>query len=144
MKRRLTILLLIFAMGLAACQSAATASPAVVVKGQSITVEGGSYTDVTAAELNTMLASKDFTLINVHIPFEGNIAKTDLSVPYDQIELNLGRLPADKNAKIVLYCRSGRMSSMAARELVGLGYTNIWELSGGMVAWEQAGLKINR
>ena len=34
--------------------------------------------------------------------------------------------------------------TIAAETLVGLGYTNIWNLSGGMVAWEQAGLQVDR
>jgi rhodanese-related sulfurtransferase len=36
------------------------------------------------------------------------------------------------------------MSNIAAEKLVGLGYTNVWNLDGGMVAWEQAGLPINK
>lgn len=90
-----------------------------------------------------MLENKDFTFINVHIPFEGNIPGTDLSIPYDQIDQNLAKIP-DKNAKIVLYCRSDRMSNIAAKTLVGLGYTNIYNLDGGMVDWEAAGLTIER
>jgi rhodanese-related sulfurtransferase len=144
MKRKLIVLLLVCAVLLAACQSAATTQPSVAVKGQEVIVEGGSYTDVSVTELQTMLANKDFTFINVHIPFEGNIAETDLSIPYDQIDQNLDNLPSDKNTKIVLYCRSDRMSNIAAETLVGLGYTNVWNLSGGMVAWEQAGLDIER
>jgi rhodanese-related sulfurtransferase len=144
MKKFTGILLILAAVLLAACKSAATAQPTVEVVGQKVSVDGGSYTDVSVAELQPMLANKDFTFVNVHIPFEGNIAGTDLSIAYDQIDQHLDQLPADKNAKIVLYCRSGRMSAIAAKTLVGLGYTNLWNLAGGMVAWEQAGLKIDR
>jgi rhodanese-related sulfurtransferase len=144
MKRFTGILLFLIAVFLTACKSTATKQPAGEVVGQKVSAVGGSYTDVSVTELQTMLANKDFTFINVHIPFEGNIAKTDKSIPYDQIGQNLAKLPSDKNAKIVLYCRSGRMSAIAAETLVGLGYTNIWNLSGGMAAWEQAGLKVDR
>ena len=135
--KRLLIFFLLFA--LAACQS----KPADVV-GEKVNVDSGAYYNVNADELQTILNNKDFVFVNVHIPFEGNIAGTDLSIPYDQItELaNLAQLPADKNAKIVLYCRSGRMSAIAAKELVKLGYTNIWNLKGGMLEWERAGFEI--
>jgi len=114
------------------------------VTGKPVSVAGGSYFNITPAELKTMLGKKDFIFINVHIPFAGNIAGTDLSIPYDQIEQNLAKLPADKNAKIVLYCRSGRMSAIAAETLVKQGYTNLWNLDGGMAAWEQAGYEIQK
>ena len=131
------ILFLLAAIVLTACQS----EP---VTGETVTVTGGSYKNVSADELNTMLKKKDFIFINVHIPFAGNIAKTDLSIPYNQISApeNLSQLPVDKNAEIVLYCRSGRMSAIAAEELVLLGYTNIWNLTGGMVEWELVGYSI--
>jgi len=135
MKKLIFILLAVIV--LVSCQS----KP---VTGETVTVAGGSYQNVTPVELNTMLKSKDFVFINVHIPFAGNIPDTDLSIPYDQVEQNLSQLPTDKNAKIVLYCRSGRMSQIAADEFVSLGYTNIWNLEGGMVDWEQAGYEIQQ
>ena len=130
-------LLLLGVMLLVGCQSKS-------VTGETVTAVGGLYQNITSEELNAMLKNKDFVFVNVHIPFAGNIANTDLSIPYDQISIpeNLSQLPDDKNAKLVLYCRSGRMSAIAAAELVSLGYTNIWNLTGGMVEWEQAGYPI--
>jgi rhodanese-related sulfurtransferase len=139
--RKSLLIALSFWFILSACSSQATPDK---VTGTMVTVDGGSYLNVTSSELNSMLANKDFVFINVHIPFAGNIAGTDLSIPYDQIEQNLDKLPADKTAKVMLYCRSGRMSAIAAEALVKLGYTNIWNLDGGMVAWEQAGYEIQK
>ena len=140
MKRTL-LLSILLVVQLTACQS----KPAEIT-GDKIDVDGGAYTSVNANELNAMLKNKDFELINVHIPFEGNIAGTDLSIAYDQITdpVNLAQLPDYKNAKIVLYCRSGRMSAIAAEALVSQGYTNIWDLAGGMVDWEAAGFELEK
>ncbi|WKZ35024.1 MAG: rhodanese-like domain-containing protein [Anaerolineales bacterium] len=134
-------LLSILLVLLGACQG----KPAEIA-GNKVPVDDGAYTNVNADELNTMLRHKDFMFINVHIPLEGKITGTDLSIAYDQITdpLNLALLPVDKNAKIVLYCRSGRMSAIAAEALVKQGYTNIWNLAGGMADWELAGYELEK
>ena len=93
-------------------------------------------------QLATMLAQKDFFLVNVHIPYEGEIKGTDAFIAYDSIADNLDKLPQDKNAKIVVYCRSGGMSAVAATELVSLGFTQVSDLAGGMIDWEKSGYKI--
>lgn len=107
---------------------------------RTVTVDGGgSYAAVNPAALAAMLARKDFLLVNVHVPYEGEIEQTDRFVPFDAIEARLETLPVRKDAKVVFYCRSGRMSTMAARTLVRLGYTNVWNLDGGMLAWGGSG-----
>lgn len=94
---------------------------------------------MTPAELKKNLAQKDFFLINVHTPYEGEIPKTDAFIKFDEIDKNLNQLPKDKNAKIVLYCQTGRMSETALKKLTSLGYTNVTHLAGGMEAWKKAG-----
>ena len=100
------------------------------------------YTDVTSNQLKTMLQNKDFYLVNVHIPYEGEIDKTDAFIPYDQIDKNLDKLPKNKNAKIVLYCKSGRMSAIAAIRLTELGYTSVYNHILGMHDWQSKGFSL--
>lgn len=137
--KRVFLMSLVLLLTLTACKGSADE-----ITGRQVSVAGGSYKNITPAELDVMLLNKDFVLINVHIPFAGNIQDTDLSIPYDQISAPdyLNQLPADKEVKIVLYCRSGHMSESAATVLVLLGYTNIWNLDGGMVDWERAGFEM--
>lgn len=120
---------------LAACASPAGTSET----GVTVQVDGGSYTDISPAQLAKMLESEDFFFVNTHVPYEGEIEPTDAFIPYDETAQRLADFPADKAAKIVVYCRSDRMSGITAQELVRAGYTNVWNLDGGMVAWDRAG-----
>jgi rhodanese-related sulfurtransferase len=97
---------------------------------------------ITSDELVEKLAHKDFVFVNVHIPYEGEIERTDAFIPFDKIAENLDRLPSDRNAAVVLYCRSGRMSEIAAKDLASRGFTQVSHLAGGMVDWQKSGRQI--
>ena len=105
---------------------------------------GYPYRIVYVPELQTMLENKDFVMVNVYTPWEKDIPQTDLRIGYDVLEQNLSQLPADKDAKILVYCLSGGMSKKAVATLVTNGYTNIWMLEGGLTSWEAAGLPVEK
>jgi rhodanese-related sulfurtransferase len=100
------------------------------------------YQNLTPGQLKMMLQRKDFTLVNVHIPYEGEIQPTDAFVPYTEAAAKVPRLVPNRQAKIVVYCQTGRMSAIAADALVRLGYTRVFNLEGGMVAWKRAGYAV--
>lgn len=139
MKRLLFPVVLVVLLVSACAQSTPAVTTPDLTTEREVTVDGKTYKVIPVTRLKSMLDSKDFLLVNVHIPYEGEIKGTDLFIPYNEIEKNLDKLPADKNAKIVIYCRSGNMSSIAAKTLARLGYTNITDVEGGMVEWEREG-----
>ncbi len=97
---------------------------------------------VSVRQLKNMIAKGNTTLINVHTPYEGEIERTNAIIAFDKIVEQSSALPKDKNAPIVLYCKSGRMSEEALLTIRKLGYTNVKHLSGGMEQWEKSGGKI--
>jgi rhodanese-related sulfurtransferase len=101
-----------------------------------------THTDLTVAQFQALIEEDDFPLVNVHIPFEGNIPGTDLNIPFDDIPAHLDQLPVDKDARIVLYCKTNGMSLIAIEELSALGYTNLFNIDGGFTAWQEAGLPL--
>lgn len=64
---------------------------------------------------------------------EGHIAGAQ-QLAVEELLDRTDELPADKSTPIVVYCRSGRRSALAAEQLAGLGYTTIYDL-GGITSW---------
>ena len=65
---------------------------------------------------------------------EGHIEGAIL-IPYTEIENKAEKMLPDKDAQILVYCRSGRRSKIAAESLSKLGYTNVKEF-GGIIDWK--------
>jgi phage shock protein E len=110
-------------------------------KAETKTPAAAEFERLDPAAFEKRMASEGVAVINVHIPYEGELADTDAFIRYDEI-LGDSRLPADKDSEVLLYCRSGRMSEEAGAELNKAGYTKVAHLEGGMKAWEASGREL--
>lgn len=102
---------------------------------------GMAVESLSAADFGEEAARADVLVVNVHTPYEGELPGTDAFIVYDQIA-DAPTLPRNEDARILVYCRSGRMSEVAARTLMERGYTNVAQLRGGMQAWKGAGYEL--
>ena len=144
MKRYPSIAMLLLACAsllVVACGSATSSPEPGAVLLDQLPRNAAGYADINVQQLAALLEAGDLTLVNVHVPYEGEIPETDLFIPYDEMAGHLDLLP-DKEAPIVLYRRSGGMSTSAATELAALGYANVLEVDGGFDAWEAAGYEL--
>ncbi len=97
---------------------------------------------ITPDELDDMMAAKDFLLINVHVPYEGEIPGTDAHVRYTATDALVDQI-GDEGTKVVLYCKTGPMSATAAADLKDRGYCNLFDMPAGMNGWEAAGYTLD-
>lgn len=108
-----------------------------------LTSEGNHFKDVGITGAVTLLERDDLFVINTHVPYIGEIEGTDLIAEnWQDIYSYQDELPSNKSTPILVYCRSGTMSSNVAKQLYELGYSQIYNLEGGMSAWQASGRKI--
>jgi rhodanese-related sulfurtransferase len=97
-----------------------------------------SYEQINGAEAKALMDKESgYIIIDARTQSEydeGHIPGAILIPEYEIAQRAESELP-DKNQLILVYCRSGRRSKIAAEELVKLGYTNVKEF-GGIIDWE--------
>jgi sulfur-carrier protein adenylyltransferase/sulfurtransferase len=95
---------------------------------------------ITPTQLKERLDRGETTvLIDVREPFEWQISNLAAYgarlIPLDQVVNSRGEI--DRDADVVVYCRSGSRSADAIRQLRALGYHRLWNLEGGINAWAE-------
>lgn len=140
MKKTIVLLLLLaITLILASCSSESANSQA-VQKEQPGMSESITYQDLSHEEANNMMNQyKGIMLVDVRTPQEHQEVRIpgSLLLPLDELENEAEELLTDKEAKIFVYCRSGRRSAAAAKILVELGYKNVYNI-GGINNWPYA------
>ena len=99
--------------------------------------QGAVYVNITAEEAKQIMDSEEgYIILDVRTQEEydqGHIPGAIL-IPDTEIKARAEEVLTDKDQLILVYCRSGRRSKLAAEALVELGYTNIKEF-GGIIDW---------
>ena len=97
-----------------------------------------AYVTITAEEAKEIMDGEEtYTILDVRTQEEydqGHIGTETLLIPYDEIETQAEEALPDKEAQILVYCRTGRRSKIAAESLASMGYTNVKEF-GGIEDW---------
>lgn len=90
---------------------------------------------ITVQELKEKIDNKeDFQLIDVRETFEYEMSNlAGENIPLANVTLEADKISRDK--PVIMQCRSGKRSAAAIMQLEQLGYTNLYNLEGGIIAW---------
>ncbi len=134
MKKLLSILLLTSAVNMAACQNQSAQTSA---NGQKTIKTSISVSDYE----QRLTVTPNAQLIDVRTPgeYEGGHLKNavNININGDDFEGQLAKL--DKTKPVMVYCLSGGRSSSAANKMAAMGFTEVYNMEGGIMQWRNAG-----
>ncbi len=139
----LVVLLVLAALTIAGCgaPAAAPAAPAVAVADEAAVAELPATIDVAMA--NDLRGRDDIIILDVREDYEFNAGHVPGAawIPLGELPNRLDELPKDKT--ILAICRSGNRSGQATELLLQQGF-DVHNVQGGMIAWGQAGLEVEK
>lgn len=100
------------------------------------------FKNVTVAELEVMLQQGGLHLVDVRTDMEIGRGKIPhgLPLPLHLVPVRLHEL--DKDTPTVFYCQMGGRSAQAAAFAIANGFSDVYNLQGGIAAWQRAGLPV--
>ncbi len=101
--------------------------------------------EVTVEEVKRAMDVKEsFILLDVRTAgeFARGALKGSVNVPVDEVERRILTVIPDLHAKVYVYCLSGSRSTYAVGEMLKLGYTQVFDVSHGLLAWRVKGYQV--
>jgi rhodanese-related sulfurtransferase len=96
---------------------------------------------VDPVEFSEVIAQPGVIILDVRTPEEfnaGHIANAiNINIADSDFSSEVSKL--DKNATFAVYCRSANRSAVATNEMAELGFTDMYDMQGGIIDWEAAG-----
>ena len=95
-----------------------------------------AYHKISAEEAYEMMASQEVVVVDVRTreEYDGGHIENAVLVPNESIGSEMPDALPDKEATLLVYCRSGRRSKDAAQKLLALGYQSVYDF-GGVIDW---------
>lgn len=124
--------------------AAETPAPGDILK-QRIATAKSKIQSIDSAGLRKWIddGEKEFILLDVREPGEVSAGKIEaddyMSIPRGLVEMQFIRKVKDLDKPVVIYCLKGSRGALAAEALTDMGYKNIYNLQGGLLAWIAAG-----
>jgi len=107
---------------------------------------GGGVKQVGPVEATGLINHQDALVLDTREVNEfsaGHIINA-LHIPAGRVDKDISRLEKFKDRQIIVACRSGSRSASACRQLKKLGFENVYNLQGGVMAWQSANLPLVR
>ena len=100
------------------------------------TTDKAAYHKLSAEEAYEMMASQEVVVVDVRAreEYESGHIENAVLVPNENIGSEMPEALPDKEATLLIYCRSGRRSKDAAEKLLSLGYQSVYDF-GGVIDW---------
>jgi rhodanese-related sulfurtransferase len=104
-------------------------------------INNESINQMNSDELIEFIELNDAILVDVRTEDEYNSGyiENSLNIDYFSNDFSLNADKLDKSTPIILYCRSGKRSSMSANKISKLGFKEIYNLEGGILEWIEEG-----
>lgn len=98
---------------------------------------------ISPVESEQLLQKKSAIILDVREDSEWNEQHIPgaIHIPLAQLPGRLAELKSYQDSQIIAQCRSGRRSAQASDVLKSAGFSKVYNMEGGIIAWEKAGLK---
>jgi len=97
----------------------------------------GPYTKITSQEAKSMIDKGNVTIVDVRTQseYDADHLQEAVLVPLQTIEQDAPAVLTDKNAVLLVYCRTGIRSAAASKKLISMGYLHVYDIAGGITSW---------
>ena len=104
------------------------------------------YSEINPSEATRMLSHDEPLLLDVREidEFRAGYLMGAKHIPLGQLAAKADQLGEWKDKPVIIYCRSGNRSGVACSQLAKLGFTKLYNLAGGILAWQHENLPVKK